>query len=184
MSSSSLSCDIIKPNSGYTIIEVLIALSIFSIGLMAMGALQAASLRSTGDIARKTLAWAMLEEQAETLKALPFYLTVNGIDYNDDGITDSATAFPGDLTDGTHGPRTEGSLSVMWLVEDDEHVAAQEDEEINISPPRGLSFPDGTYTVSKTITVWVNGPGSNARADAIAEAEFVKTLLASDGVQG
>ena len=172
-----------ESNSGYTIIEVLIALSIFSIGLMAMGALQAASLKSTGDIARKSMAWALLEEQAESLKALPFYLTVDGIDYNDDGTNDTSTAHPGDLTAGTHGPRAEGPLSVSWQVVDDQPIAAQDDMEINISPPRGLSFPDGTYTVSKTITVWVNETGSNARADALAEAEFVKTLV-GDGVQG
>ena len=54
--------------SGFTLIEALIAIAIFSIGLMAVGALQASSLMRTGDVARRTQAWALLDEQVARLK--------------------------------------------------------------------------------------------------------------------
>ena len=60
-------------DSGFTLIEVLLALVIFAIGLMAMGALQARTLLDTGDVARRTEAWTVVEQQAEFLKQLPFY---------------------------------------------------------------------------------------------------------------
>ena len=96
-----LSGNIPSPDTaGYTLIEVLIAIAIFSIGIMAMGSLQTASLMSTGDIGRGTMAMALLDEQAESLKALPFYLTVNGLDYDDNGAIDGATTQHGDLVAG------------------------------------------------------------------------------------
>lgn len=55
-------------DSGYTIIEVLIAIAIFSIGIMAMSALQSSSLMATGDITQKTEAWAVLEAHVERVR--------------------------------------------------------------------------------------------------------------------
>jgi len=173
-------------SAGYTMIEVLIALAIFSIGIMAMGALQTSSLMSTGDIARKTMALALLDEQTETLKALPFYLTVAGTDYDGDGTTDGVTAHPGGLTAGAHNEVSpDGLFSINWQVLDDQPIPSQTDDIINSAPPKGKTFPavSGGYTVSKTIIVWVNQAGSNAMSDALAIAEFVKVWVA-DGVQG
>ena len=173
-----LSGNISRPETaGYTLIEVLIAIAIFSIGIMAMGSLQTASLMSTGDIGRGTMAMALLDEQAESLKALPFYQTVNGLDYDDDGAIDGSTTQPAALNGGTHGPFIDGPLTVSYQVTDDQPIAQQNAAD--------LPYDDlvGNYSVSKTITVWVNGPGSNAIADAIAQAEFVKVWVA-DGVEG
>lgn len=167
----------IAANAGYTIIEVLIALAIFSIGIMAMGALQSASLMSTGDIARRTEAWTFLDEQAEILKTLPFYATVAGLDYDDSGATDTITAHPALLTIGTHNDVTpDGRYSINWLVEDDQPIDLQDAADLPFS-----GLPAGDYTVSKTITVWVTRAGTNAQADALAIAQFVKTWVA-DGV--
>ena len=174
-----LSGNISPPETaGYTLIEVLIAIAIFSIGIMAMGSLQTASLMSTGDIGRGTMAMALLDEQAESLKALPFYLTVNGLDYDDDGAIDGSTTQHGDLVAATHGPDAHGPLTVSYQVVDDQPIAQQNAADLPFS-----GLPAGNYTVSKTITVWVNGPGSIALADAIAQAEFVKVWVA-DGVEG
>ena len=169
--------------AGYTIIEALIALAIFSIGIMAMGALQTASLKSTGNIARSTMAWALLDEQAESLKALPFYLTVAGTDYDDDGATDVATVFPAALVGGGNILTPDGLFSVNWQVVDNQPILQQNESIINSAPPRGKTYPIGNYTVSKTITVWVTRTGSVAQADALAISQFVKTWVGSDGVQ-
>jgi prepilin-type N-terminal cleavage/methylation domain-containing protein len=176
-------------NGGYTIIEVLLALAIFSIGFMAMGALQSSSLLQTGDIARKTEAWAVLEEQAEVLKAMPFYANENGIDDDGDGDTDigdgdydetdpllvdndpgtASTAFD----QGPHD-RARGRYQVHWRVEDDEPIPEQ--------PATVLQgVPAGNYTVSKTITVAVTEPGGDPQTEALAMVEFVKTW-AADGI--
>ena len=53
------------------------SIAIFAIGLMAMGALQTSALMGTGNVTRKTEAWASLEEQAEIIKQVPFYQDVN-----------------------------------------------------------------------------------------------------------
>lgn len=91
-------------DSGYTLIEVLIAIAIFSIGIMAMGALQASSLMQTGDIGRKTEALSILEQQADTLKAMPF---------GDD-----------DLEENDHSQASsDGRYDIHWRVED---LAAEE----------------------------------------------------------
>ena len=174
-----LSGNIPSPDTaGYTLIEVLIAIAIFSIGIMAMGSLQTASLMSTGDIGRGTMAMALLDEQAESLKALPFYQTVNGLDYDGNGAIDGSTTQPAALTGGTHGPFPDGPLTFSYQVTDDQPIAQQNAADLPFS-----GLPAGNYSVSKTITVWVNGPGSTSQADAIAEAEFVKVWVA-DGVEG
>lgn len=59
-------------DSGYTIIEVLIAIAIFSIGIMAMSALQSSSLMATGDITQKTEAWAVLEDRVESFRTMQY----------------------------------------------------------------------------------------------------------------
>ena len=168
-----------RGDAGYTIIEVLIAIAIFSIGIMAMGALQSASLMSTGDIARKTMAWSLLDQRAEQLKSLRFYQTVAGMDYDDDGTTDAATAFPADLMVGGHNVATaDGIFNVNWLVVDNQPVAQQNSADLPFS-----DLNSGNYTVSKTITVWVTRTGSVAQADALAISEFVKVWV-GDGVEG
>ena len=170
-------------DAGYTIIEVLLALAIFSIGFMAMGALQSSSLFQTGEIARKTEAWAVLEDQAEVLKAIPFY--DDDEDDNGDGNPyDSSESDPliqdadpdSASTDFDEGPhdRASGRYQVHWRVEDDEPIPEQ--------PATVLQgVPAGNYTVSKTITVAVTEPGGDPQTEALAMVEFVKTW-AADGI--
>ena len=104
--------------SGFTIIEVLVAIAIFSIGLMAMGALQTSALMKTGDVTRKTEAWALLAEQAELLKQLPFYVNVG-----------AQTHPPALDAGGFGGPRSvvspDGRYTIQWQVVDDESIGLQ-----------------------------------------------------------
>ena len=157
-------------DAGFTIVEVLIALAIFSIGLLAAGALQSRSLMATGDTARKTEAWALADAQAAFLKGLPFYTD-----------TDAQTV-AAELTD-TGGWQAEndpfdngdGRYTVHWRVADDTPLAQQNDTDLQ---SLDLNLIAGTYTISKTITVAVTMTGDDPATEALAELEFIKTLAA------
>ena len=150
--------------AGFTIIEVLIAIAIFSIGLMAMGALQTRSLMKTGDVSRKTEAWALLAEQAERIKQLPFYLNVG-----------AQTHPPALDAGGFGGPRSvaspDGRYTVQWRVVDGE-VMGTEDE--TVLP----GVPVGNYTVQKRIIMVAFQTGGNPGLP-MAQVEFFKVWWAT-----
>lgn len=152
--------------SGFTLIEVLIAIAIFSIGLMAMGALQSSSLMQTGDIGRKTEAWSILEEQAELIKSVPFYTDID---------TKSVSS---ELDSGDHSlSKRDGRYDVHWRVIDNQPIG-----QVDVPGDVLLSgVPAGTYTVSKIIAVAVTRAGGDMDNDALARVEFVKTW-AADGI--
>ena len=159
-------------NSGFSLIEVLVAIAIFSIGLMAVGALQSRSLMATGNLARKTEALNFLEQQAGRLMMTPFYTEV--------APTPPATPTPalvaGGYTAANHSidlplapmaPR----FTVQWQVVD---VTADP----TIGPQNGSLFKDvpaGVYTVAKQITIGVTPLGGTAPNDNITQAQFLKT---------
>jgi len=156
-------------DDGFTLIEAMIAIVIFSIGLMAVGALQARSLRSTGDIARKTEAWALLDNQVAQLKAMPFYQDPAAHTFTP-GLEDTGGGFTQQVD-----RQMNGTYTLYWRVADDTPIAAQ-----NAAALSGL--PAGVYTVCKTITVRVTRQGGNPlNASAVlAEAQFIKTWAATD----
>lgn len=168
--------------NGFTLIEVLIALAIFSIGFLAMGALQTGALMQTGEIGRKTEAWAVLSDHVELLKAVPFYANDNHVDDDGDGTIDEIDELfdidPGEakvypLASGDHSAdRVNGRYTVHWQVVDDEPIGEQ-DNRWSSSPAK--------ITVSKTITVTVTEAGGDAVADALASVEFVKVWAADSG---
>lgn len=161
--------------AGYTIIEALIALAIFSIGMIAVSALQMMSLKSTGDVAAKTQAWAILNDQVERLKSMPFYANDNGLDDDGDGTIDNLTEEIPDLSAGNHSAnRLNNMYTVHWQVVNDQPIGQQNE---TVLP----GVPAGNYTVSKTISVEVTRPGQNPQTNALAMVEFVKTW-AADGI--
>jgi prepilin-type N-terminal cleavage/methylation domain-containing protein len=169
--------------SGYTLIEVLMAIAIFSIGLMAMGALQSGALLQTGDITRKTEAWTILEEEVNILKAMPFYANDDGIDNDGDGTIDELTEeMPELMTGARNALRADGRYMVHWQVDDDEPIAAVTIPPTNPGDPLLPGLAAGTYTVSKTITVAVTRPGENPQTgEVLATAQFVKVWAGDVG---
>ena len=153
--------------SGFTLIEALIAIAIFSIGLMAVGALQARSLKDTGAVARRTEAWVLADRQVALLKAMPFYQDVGTntftpeLDVNGGGFAHTVDR------------QMNGTYTVHWQVVDDTPIGPQ-----NATVLSGV--PAGVYTVSKQITVVVTPQGGNPLADELAQVQFIKTWAATD----
>ena len=86
---------------GFTLIEVLIAMAIFSLGIMAVGAMQINSNNSNASARIHTEEYTWVVDQIERLTALPY----------DDA----------DLTAGDHSV-VQGPYTVEWTVADDDPV--------------------------------------------------------------
>lgn len=110
-------------DDGFTLIEVLIALAIFSLGILAVGSMQ---LRSTGGstnarILTEASVWA--QDRVETLMSFS---------YDDPAITPA---------DGTQRSATAGSYSIRWRAWD----------EFNTTPWTVTAAP-GTKIIRVTVT--------------------------------
>lgn len=155
-------------DSGFSLIEVLVAIAIFSIGLMAVGLLQASSLMGAGDLARKTEALNFLEQQAGQLKMMNFYT-------DDPPVTPEPRLLAGGYNAANHSidmPLAAPRFTVQWQVTD---VGAGDP---TLGPQNGSQFkgvPAGVYTVAKQITIAVTPLGGVAPNDNIAQAQFLKT---------
>ena len=160
----------ITNQTGFTLIEALIAIAIFSIGLMAVGFLQANALRDTGEIARKTQALAIAAAHTDWLKSLPFYTNV------------PAQTFSAALTQGTHNqaapPPNDTLYTVHWEVDDWEATDVPPPPLLpynNTATPVLEKVGDGTYVVGKYIRVVVTPLNGDMNADHLAEIQFTKT---------
>ena len=86
-------------NRGFTLIEVMISLAIFSIGILAITGLQISSINGNVSARMQTEATTLAVERLERLIALP---------YNHE-----------DLDPGNHPPETNGSYTIVWQVSED-----------------------------------------------------------------
>lgn len=146
----------IKNDSGFTLIEVLIAVAIFAIGFLAVGAMQINALNTTNSARQTTEALTVAEDQAEQLRALPFYI--------DNAYNESPL-----LTNGDHTAAPDTTpFTARWTVANDVPLSAYE---------AGV-LTSGTVPRSKAIRVWVT-PDNNA-ADILATIVFAK-FMALDG---
>jgi prepilin-type N-terminal cleavage/methylation domain-containing protein len=84
---------------GFTLIEVLIAMAIFSIGILAVGSMQLAATRGSSSARLSSEAVAVAQSRAETLIILPYAHAA--------------------LNVGTSAPITVGNYTVIWTVWDD-----------------------------------------------------------------
>ena len=156
----------LSDNAGFTLMEVLVAIAIFSIGLMAVGYLQANSLKKTGTIARNTEAWIIADSHASWLKSLRFYTNV------------PAQIFDANLVAGAHNqpapPPNDNRYTVHWQVTDGNTYD-------NGAVPVFSGVGGGVYVVSKDILVLVTELGGNpANAnEVLARLEFTKTWAAT-----
>jgi len=148
---------ILYDGSGFTIIEVLIALAIFSIGFMAVGAVQVNSLMKTTSSRNQTSALFIMEQQAEALQGMPFYTDLDGDGRDDDVVAAMGTGMHSD-----NDPWTD-RFTVYWQVVENG---------TGTNPWTGAAG----FNVSKGIRVWVTPDGNpNSR---LASVEFVKVMSA------
>ena len=155
-----------KSDGGFTIIEVLVAIAIFSIGFLATGLMQINAMNRTNSARQTTEAMTLADDQAERLTRMPFYADDNGL--NDDGaggIDDFDV--PPDLAaaaeNAPHVLDADGPFTVRWTVTDDVPIPAYAE---------GVFTVGRTLTRSKTIRVWVT-PDNNPN-DIRTELMFSK----------
>jgi type IV pilus modification protein PilV len=101
---------------GFTLIEVLIAITILAIAITALAGLAGSSMKSTDTGKRRTQAVNLAMESLESLKAVPYYnIQSTG---NDGGVTRTCSALTGTPPTATCVPSpgavTIGNMQFSW----------------------------------------------------------------------
>jgi type IV pilus assembly protein PilV len=113
----------VKSQRGFTIVEVLVALSIMSLGMIGILALQKAATSASGYSRRATEAAVLAEDRLEELRTLPITSVTDGSDTvdaagtaTDDGLFDRTWTL---VTAGTTATIT---VRVAWNEADGAHA--------------------------------------------------------------
>ncbi len=109
-------------NLGYTLIEVLIAMSIFAVGFLAVASMQIMSITQNANARMQTEATTKAVDRLERLMALPY----NHKDLNE--------------LNNPHRVVSEG-YTVEWIVADDMPVNATKSIKITVSPGNRIAKP-------------------------------------------
>ena len=105
-----------QKDQGFTLIEVLIAITIFAVGLLAVAAMQisAINVNSTAGQITPRITWA--QDKLEELMALP---------YSDPWIEDLGDPPSGTDSDGNaHQETTSDGYTISWTVTDDTPISS------------------------------------------------------------
>ena len=93
----------ISDSKGFTLIEVLVAMAIFSIGILAVASMQLAGTKGSSSARFSTEAAVLAQSRMESLMALEY---------------DPPPAVPvPDFTQGLHGPFPNSKYTVEWFVD-------------------------------------------------------------------
>ena len=142
--------------TGYTLMEVMIAIAIFSVGFLAVGSMQIMAMKTGINSRSQTTVLSIAKDRAEELEVLPYThadlagsaapgtphapaADIDGIDNDENGVIDDEAA-------GT------GHVSIRWNVIDDQPV-----------------------TGTKTIRVTVNRTGAGSPKSATLD--FIKANM-------
>ena len=104
----------LKPDKGYSLIEVLMAISILAVGMLAVASMQTSSIMVNATANHVTTRTTWAQDRIETLMALPYsdpWLQVAG---NSGGL---------DSANNTHQVTTSDNYTVSWIVADNNPVA-------------------------------------------------------------
>ena len=133
----SIKSRVMQSQRGFTILELLIAISILTVGLLGVASMQVSGIRGNYFSANTTIGLTLAEEKMEELLAL---------DYNHGDLQDSELGNNGDLTTTAtidHDETVEGLYHRIWNVRDED---------------TGAGWPD-----MKTITVIVEWENNKHR---------------------
>ena len=87
---------------GFTLVEIIVAICVFSIGMLAVASMQVSGTQGTASAKWNTGATVWASDQMEKIISLPY-------DHPD-------------LADGAHAGVTEDQYAISWVVQDDELV--------------------------------------------------------------
>ena len=138
---------------GFTLIEILIAITIFAIGILAVASMQISSINGNADAQRITDASTIAQDQLEELMALDYNDPLlndddndgTNQDANDDGIDDDGGNFGLDDTatpDGSkqfQGPS--GRYDIFWNIAVDEPATGNKTIRIIVTNRQGGQRP-------------------------------------------
>ena len=139
-------------NQGFTLIEIIVAMVIFAIGILSVAALQTKATKGNISANRSTRAFTWCSDRMEMLMSLP-YTDANlnaGPHSEDNGDFDQATDLIDNDYDGEIDEAGEtGDIDIEWLVVDNDGVTGLP----GLTPP-----PEFTKTITVTVT-WTTPMG-------------------------
>ena len=112
-------------NRGFSIIEVIFALSIYAIGILAVSTLAISSVNSNASARRITDATALAEDRLEKLAAMPY----------DDIVSDQETV---------------GVYQITWVVVEDDLITKTKSIAVTVNIPNG--WKDTSVTIRHLIS--------------------------------
>jgi len=92
----------LKTERGFTLVEIMVAICVFSVGMLAVASMQVSGTQGTANAKWQTGAVVWASDQMEKIISLPY-------DHPD-------------LADGAHAGVTEDQYAISWVVQDDELV--------------------------------------------------------------
>ncbi|GAB4333781.1 MAG: hypothetical protein Kow0089_02630 [Desulfobulbaceae bacterium] len=138
----------LSDSKGFTLIEVIIALAVLTIGVLAVNAMQTASVKGNASSQRITQATTWGTDFVEHLAALPYSAGTNGKDDDGDGLTDEADE---DVFDAAQSPYALAAFANNGLDDDNDGNVDEADE----------GNPEDGYAIRWTVQD--NTPINNAR---------------------
>jgi len=105
-----------QKDQGFTLIEVLIAITIFAVGLLAVATMQLSAIRVNSTAGQITTRMTWAQDKLEELMALP---------YSDPWIEDLGDPPSGTASDGNaHQETTSDGYTISWTVTDDTPISS------------------------------------------------------------
>jgi type IV pilus assembly protein PilV len=113
----------LKKEDGFTLIEVLIAITIFAVGLLAVAAMQTSAIKMNSTAGKLTnlSTWGM--DKIEELSALP---------YTNPWLQTAGNP-PGTDTDGNTHQEVSGDYTISWTVIDDNPVTSTKNITVTVT---------------------------------------------------